>query len=213
MEDQHSRLAIIRVKELAKERHASDYAIVYDENDQNENIKPLSGVTFADTTYTGKPQSIKITGVSADSVDDVKVPADAYEITGVTTQTNAGTYQFTLTAKEGSGFRGSTVGTWKINKGKTSFSVKGATVKAKKLKNKKQAVTVKVSNLSTGSSKPTYAIKKVTKGQKKKVKINKKTGKVTLKKGCKKCKITVVATSKANANCEKATATAEIVVK
>ncbi|SDW97932.1 hypothetical protein SAMN05216391_12821 [Lachnospiraceae bacterium KHCPX20] len=126
MEDQHSRLAIMRVKELAKERHASDYAIVYDENDQNENIKPLSGVTFADTTYTGKPQKIQITDVSADSVDDVKVPADAYEITGVTTQTNAGTYQFTLTAKEGSGFRGSTVGACTPTESKREYDTSGS---------------------------------------------------------------------------------------
>jgi hypothetical protein len=198
---------------IYKERHASDYAIVYDENDQNENIKPIVGVSAKSLTYNGKKQNVKNLKVEVLSVDDVEVPASAYEISGKTSGKNVGTYNISIKAKGDSGFRDGASGTWKINKGKTSFKLKGAKVAAKKLEKKGKTVKVKVNKLSAGSSKPTFKIKKVTKGQKKNVEINKKTGAVTIKKGCGKCEITVVATSKANKNRKKGKATAKVVVK
>lgn len=198
---------------IYKERHASDYAIVYDENDQNENIKPIVGVSAKSLTYNGKKQNVKNLKVEVLSVDDVEVPASAYEISGKTSGKNVGTYSISIKAKGDSGFRDGASGTWKINKGKTSFKLKGAKVAAKKLEKKGKTVKVKVNKLTAGSSKPTFKIKKVTKGQKKNVEINKKTGAVTIKKGCGKCEITVVATSKANKNRKKGKATAKVVVK
>ena len=198
---------------IYKERHASDYAIVYDENDQNENIKPIVGVSAKSLTYNGKKQNVKNLKVEVLSVDDVEVPASAYEISGKTSGKNVGTYNISIKAKGDSGFRDGASGTWKINKGKTSFKLKDAKVAAKKLEKKGKTVKVKVNKLTAGSSKPTFKIKKVTKGQKKNVEINKKTGAVTIKKGCGKCEITVVATSKANKNRKKGKATAKVVVK
>ncbi|SDW37237.1 hypothetical protein SAMN05216391_106100 [Lachnospiraceae bacterium KHCPX20] len=198
---------------IYKERHASDYAIVYDENDQNENIKPIVSVSAKNLTYNGKKQNVKNLKVEVLSVDDVEVPASAYEISGKTSGKNVGTYNISIKAKGDSGFRDGASGTWQINKGKTSFKLKGAKIAAKKLEKKGKTVKVKVNKLSAGASKPTFKIKKVTKGQKKNVEINKKTGAVTIKKGCGKCEITVVATSKANKNRKKGKATAKVVVK
>ena len=85
-----------------------------------------------------------------------------------------------------------------LKKLKTTFQVKASPKKVKAGAKKSQTVKVKVSKLTEGSSKPVYTIRRVTKGQKSKVKINKSTGKVTIKKKTKKCKITVQVSSKAN---------------
>jgi hypothetical protein len=86
----------------------------------------------------------------------------------------------------------------KTVKAKTSFNLKLSKKKVKANKKKKQTVKIKVTNLSKGSSKPTFSVRRVTNGQKSKIKVNKKTGKVTIKKKTKKCKIVIQATSKAN---------------
>lgn len=85
-------------------------------------------------------------------------------------------------------------------KAKTSFKVSPMrkTIKAKTLKKKKVSFKIKVKKLTAGSSKPVFSISKVTKGQKKKVKVGKKTGKVVIKKGAKKCVIKIRITSKEN---------------
>ncbi|SDW02068.1 Listeria/Bacterioides repeat-containing protein [Lachnospiraceae bacterium KHCPX20] len=196
----------------------SDYAVIYDETDQNETIPPLESVNLDKTklVYDGKTQTVSIKAVAATAVDekDTVVPQDAYTVTGLTA-IDAGTYRVTVTAKEGAGYRGAAEVTYQIDKGVTSFkaSAKKKTIKAKELKKKKQTTTVKVTGLSTGSSKPTYKLSKVTKGQKKKIKVNKKTGKVTLKKGTKKCTIKVKVTSPANKNRKALTKTVTIKVK
>ena len=85
-------------------------------------------------------------------------------------------------------------------KAKTSFKVSPMrkNIKAKTLKKKKVSFKIKVKNLTAGSSKPVFSVSKVTKGQKKKVKVGKKTGKIVIKKGTKKCVIKIRITSKEN---------------
>ncbi|MBR3200706.1 MAG: hypothetical protein IKG17_05165 [Mogibacterium sp.] len=68
-------------------------------------------------------------------------------------------------------------------------------------------------SLSKGSSKVRFSVKKVTHGQKSRVKINSRTGKITLKKRIRKCTIYVKATSKANKNRKARTKIIKIVVK
>ncbi|MBR1629611.1 MAG: hypothetical protein IJ679_10180, partial [Lachnospiraceae bacterium] len=73
-----------------------------------------------------------------------------------------------------------------------------ATIDYKALKKKAQTSTIKITNLSTGSSSCTFQIKSVSKkSQKNNVSVN-KNGVVTIKKGSKKCKIVVYITSKEN---------------
>ena len=69
-----------------------------------------------------------------------------------------------------------------------------------------------VENLTTGSSDPTYEIVSVSKKQAKKVKL-KDDGKLVLKKGIKKCKIEIAATSAANDNRNECVQTLVIKVK
>ena len=113
---------------------------------------------------------------------------------------NVGTASVLITPAS-TNYTGSKTANFAIVKGKTSFKVKASKKK------------IKVSSLSKGSSKVRFSIKKVTNGQKSKVKINSKTGKLTLKKKIKKCTIYVKATSKANKNRTGKTKTIKIVVK
>lgn len=98
-------------------------------------------------------------------------------------------------------YAGSKTARFTIGKGKTTFKVKASKKK------------IKVTSLSKGASKVRFSVKKVTNGQKSKVKINSRTGKITLKKKIKKCTIYVKATSKANKNRKAGTKTVKIVVR
>ncbi len=100
-----------------------------------------------------------------------------------------------------------------LKKIKTSFSVKASPKKVKAKSKKKQTVKIKVTKLTKGASKPVFSIRRVTKGQKSKIKINKKTGKITIKKKTKKCKITVQIQSKANSRYTGLTKSITITVK
>jgi len=74
-------------------------------------------------------------------------------------------------------------------------------------------VKVKVSKLTEGSSKPDFSIRRVTNGQKGKVRINKSTGKMTIGKKIKKCRIIVQVRSKANKTHKGLTKSLTIIVK
>ena len=133
--------------------------------------------------YTGKKRTpavdVKVGGVTLVQNQDYNV---AYR-----NNLNVGTASVLITPA-GAGYAGSKTAHFTIVKGKTTFKVK---VSKKK---------IKATNLSRGSSKVRFSVKKVTNGQMSKVKINSRTGKLTLKKGIKKCTIYVKATSKANKN-------------
>ena len=103
---------------------------------------------------------------------------------------------------------------YRIAKGATTFTAKvsSASVKTKALKKSKKTLAVKVTKLSAGSTKPTCSIKSVSNGQKKNVSVN-ASGKVTIKKGTKKCKIVIKVTSKANKDRKAGTKTVKIQVK
>lgn len=146
--------------------------------------------------YTGKKRTpavnVKVGGVTLVQNQDYKV---AYR-----DNLNVGTASVLITPASGN-YAGSKTGNFTIVKGETNFKVKASKKK------------VKVTNLTKGSSKVRFSIKKVTNGQKSKVKINSKTGKLKLKKKIKKCTIYVKATSKANKNRKARTKTVKIVVR
>ena len=113
---------------------------------------------------------------------------------------NAGTYTITLT---GTGaYTGTAKVTFKINKAANPLKVKAKTVKVKFSKLKKKAQKLKATNVVkfTKKGQGTLTYKKV-KGNKK-ITINKKTGKVTIKKGLNKgtYKVKVKIQAKGNAN-------------
>ena len=146
--------------------------------------------------YTGKKRTpavkVKVGGVTLVQKKDYNV---AYR-----NNLNAGTASVLITPA-GANYAGSKTAHFTISKGKTTFKVKASKKK------------IKVTSLSKGSSKVRFSVKKVTNGQKSKVKINSRTGKITLKKKIKKCTIYVKATSKTNKNRKAGTKTVKIVVR
>lgn len=161
-------------------------------------------------TYTGSEimpdLKVKVGGVTLNKDLDYVVAYD--------NNLNAGTASVTVIPANDS-FAGSKTAHFNIAKGSTSFKVKATKkkVKVSALKKKKRTVPIKVSELSKGSSKVTFTIKKVTNKQKAKVTVGKKSGKVTIKKNTKKCVIYVKATSKENSNRKAKSKTVKITVK
>ena len=118
-----------------------------------------------------------------------------------------GTYTITITGK--GSYTGTTTATYKINKAKNTLKLKGkpVTIKYSKLKKKNQTlkVTKVMKFVKKTSDKKTYKLssaKKAKKSFKKYFTINKKTGKVTVKKGLKKgtYRVTVKVKAAGNAN-------------
>ncbi len=154
-------------------------------------------------TYTGKEQ----TGVDS---------SDYYTVSG-NTATNAGSYTATLSLKDNKNYKWSD-GTaadkkikWTISKAANplNISTKTATIKYSKLKKKSQklAATKVIRFTNQLNDKKTYTLssaKKGSKSYKKYFKINKTTGKVTVKKGLKKgtykLKVKVKASGNTNYN-------------
>ena len=152
--------------------------------------------------YKSKPVGkVEIMLETCDKADDVDTsdPYETYKAAGKL----ARAYDRVMKALKESG----------LKKLKTTFQVKASPKKVKAGAKKSQTVKVKVSKLTKGSSKPVYTIRRVTKGQKSKVKINKSTGKVTIKKKTKKCKITIQVSSKANDKYSGLTKSVTITVK
>lgn len=153
----------------------------------------LSNTTF---TYNGNVQkpTIKTIGnmTLAEGTDYTAVWSNA-------SSKNAGTYTVTVT---GTGnYEGSAKATYTIGKAANPMTVKGKTVTVKysKLKKKTQKVkSTKVLKIAKNAGKVTY----VKASGNKKITINKKTGKVTVKKGLKKgkYKVKVKVTAAGNAN-------------
>ena len=157
-------------------------------------------------TYNGKAQ----TGVAAGTGYTVKNGS----------ATNAGTYTATLTLKDAAnyqfaGAKATATVKYTIAKAANPLAIAKATrtVKASKVKKAKKTVTgAKVK--AKGQGAVTYAKVKVSKAKfKKYVTVNKKTGKITLKKGCPKgtFKVTVKAVAAGNANYAKSAAKKAVV--
>ena len=198
---------------LYRTNHFSEYVIVYDETDMNENIAPINNITIDKDSfeYDGEKHSVKVTSVTADAVDQKSVPAEAYEVSGFTA-TKAGTYLVRVKAKKDSGFRGSATAEYKITKGETGFKLTASktTLSKKALAKKSQVVKLKVSDLTKGSSKPVFRIVGISENSKK---VKLKGNKLLLRKGIKKTTIKIEAISKANKNRGKAVRTIVIRVK
>ena len=159
----------------------------------------LSGATvtgIADKTYTGKAQTqsptVVVNGTTLTSGTDYTL---SYK-----NNVNAGTA--TVTISGAGSYTGSIDKTFTINKAANTLKASGKTakVKAKKVKKKAQKLAVGkvVKFTSAGQGTLTYAKKKGSK----KIAIDKKTGKVTVKKGLKKgtYKVKAIITAAGDAN-------------
>lgn len=161
-----------------------------------ENIANVRVVLSKNTfTYNAKVQKPTVTVINALIL---KEGVDYTLQWSTTSPKKAGTYTITVT---GTGaYSGTTKVTFKINKAANPLKVKAKTVKVKFSKLKKKAQKLKVTKVVkfTKKGQGTLTYKKV-KGNKK-IYINKKTGKVTIKKGLKKGTYKVKVKIKANGN-------------
>ncbi len=143
------------------------------------------GLSKTAFTYNGKVQKPVIK-----SIDGRAFSEDSYTVVWSNkNSTNAGTYTVKITGK--GEFAGTTVASYRIDKAANPMTVKAKTVKlkAKKLKKKKQTIKrTKAITIKGARGKLTYTKVKVNKKKKiaKKFTVNKKTGKITVKKGVKK---------------------------
>ena len=147
--------------------------------------------------YTGKAitQNVTVT------LDGEKVDASNYTVS-YKNNVNAGTAVVTVAGK--GDYKGSVSGQFAIGKAVQKMTVKAKvkTVKAKKLKKKKQVVS-KVFTVGNAKGTVTYKpVKWANKKAKKALKLNAKNGKITVKKGTKKgkYKVTVAVTAKGDGN-------------
>ena len=206
----------VRLMEKAYDRAAtvdrSDPYAVYDAAydlakayDKTLTALKASGLNLAKAKLTLSKTRYVYTGKKCAPAVDVKVGGvplvrgKDYKVT-YKNNINAGTASILITPASSRFTRSKTIH-FAIVKGKTNFKVKASKKK------------IKVTNLSKGSSKVRFSVKKVTNGQKSRVKINSRTGKITLKKKIKKCTIYVKATSKANKNRKARTNTIKIAVR
>ena len=136
------------------------------------------------------------------------VPSNAYTISGDTKVKNAGTYKLTITAKQGSGYRGSTEVTYEVKKADQNMSV---TVKKAKVKSGTRKIkTKKVFKIKDAVGKVTYT--KVDVSDKLSIKPN---GKIKVKKGTKKGEysMNVLVSAAGDENYMESSQTVEVVIK
>ena len=134
---------------------------------------------------------------------------------GVVTPVKAGTANITITAAKSANYKQATK-TVKVTvkQGKQSLTFKKATKSVKAAKVNKAKQTVAITKAKGAKTAVTYSIAKVNKA-KKNFSINKKTGKITVKKGTAKgtYKVTVKATAAKTADWAKAAKSAVITIK
>ena len=157
----------------------------------------VSGITAK--TYNGKAQTQAPTvKLNVNGTPVTLVSGNDYKLT-YKNNINAGTSTASVIITGKGNYAGSITKKFTINKAKNPFTVKGKTAKVYYSKVKSKARTLKVSKvlvLKNAKGAPSYA----KKFGNKKIVINKKTGKVTVKKGLKKGKYKVVVKVKAVGN-------------
>ena len=169
-------------------------------------------VSVENTTYNGSPRTPKVT-VKADGTTLVEGTdyAVVYE-----NNTNAGDKAVATVTGEGN-YSGTVSKNFTIAKANNSLKVSGktGTVKAKKVKKKAQSLKVSKVVKFTSKGQGTLSYKK--KSGNKKIAINKKTGKVTVKKGLKKgtykVKVAIKAAGNGNYNAKTVNVTFKVKVK
>ena len=173
--------------------------------DLNDQVAELSVVDISKYTVTMKT-SFPYTGKAIKPAVKVSGVNESCYTVSYSNNTKIGTATVTIKAK-GDRYTGTIKKTFKITKGINTLKVKGKTATVKYKKVKKKARTLKVAKVikvtRKGQGKLTYA----KASGNKKITINKKTGKVTVKKGLKKgtYKVKVKVTAAGNTNYRKAT--------
>lgn len=173
--------------------------------DLNDQVAELSVVDISKYTVTMKT-SCPYTGKAIKPAVKVSGLNESCYTVSYSNNKKIGTATVIIKAK-GDRYTGTIQKTFKITKGINTLKVKGKTATIKYSKVKKKAQTLKVAKVikvaRKGQGKLTYA----KASGNKKITINKKTGKVTVKKGLKKgtYKVKVKVTAAGNANYRQAT--------
>ncbi|MBP3326772.1 MAG: hypothetical protein J6L77_10190 [Coprococcus sp.] len=149
-------------------------------------------VTAASKTYNGRKQTAKV--VVKDGSKTLKLGTD-YTLSKVTYRTGAGKTKIVVTFK--GNYKGTKSVTFTVNKAKQKITVKGTTsVKAKAVKKRSRSYNLSVRGIK-GKAKYTISYK----SNSNKISVNKRTGKITVKKGAKKgSKVRIYIKTKATSN-------------
>lgn len=177
------------------------------------NLSRDCSMSLSSTEYTYSGEAIK---------PSVKVTCGAITLkSGIdytvayASNTNVGTAKVTVTGK--GNYTGTLGKTFSINKAKATIKVKTASKKYKKAIVKKKKQTFSIGASVTGKGKLTYNISKYYGKSKKYLSINKKAGKITVKKGIPKgtykVKVKISAATSTNYEAVTKTATIKVVVK
>ena len=166
----------------------------------------VANINLSETafTYNGKAQRPQIRAINGLTlIEGTDYTAEWSD----PDSTNAGTYTVRVIGK--GSYKGTAEATYTIDKAANPLKVKGKKVKVKAKKLKKKTQTLKVSKAikfkKKGQGKLSYKLVSVKKGKKNfknKIRINKKTGKIKVKKGLKKgtYKVIVKVKAKGTAN-------------
>jgi len=176
------------------------------------NAASISGATvtgIADKTYTGK----EIVQTPVVQIGGTTLKNDTDYTVSYKNNTNVGTATVTITGK--GNHIGSIIKTFAINKAANPLSIKAKTATVKYSKVKKKAQTLAVSKVIKTGKKGQGTVTYTKASGNKKITINKKTGKVTVKKGLKKgtYKVKVKVKAAGNANYKAVTKAVKFKVK
>jgi len=150
-----------------------------------KSVAPVVKLSKSSFTYNGKTQKPKVTSVKDGTI---KLTTADYDIVWPKAAKNAGTYTVQVNLK--GNYTGSAKVQYKIVKATVTIKPADKTVKLSKVK--KKAQTVKPITVKTDGA-VTYTLKsvKLAKNKSTNITINKKTGKLTVKKGAEKGTYTV----------------------
>ena len=186
----------------------------------NDQLAEASVVDISNYAVT-MPASCPYTGKAIEPAVNISGLNESFYTVSYSDNVKIGTATVTITAK-GDGYKGTITKTFEIVKAANPLKVKGKTTTVKYKALQKKARTLKVAKVIKFTKqigdKKTYVLssaKKGTKSFKKYFKINKSTGKVTVKKGLSKgtYKVKVRCTAAGNGNYLKGTRTVTITVR
>ncbi len=158
-------------------------------------LTPTLTLSPASCVYNGKVRKPSVT--VKDGTTALKKDTD-YTVSYASGRKNAGSYKVSVTLK--GNYSGSTSKTFKINQATNPLTIKAKTATVKYTAVKKKAQTLAVDKVITFTKKGQGKLSYAKVSGNKKITINKKTGKVTVKKGLKKGTYKVKVKVKAGGN-------------
>ena len=210
--DKDSQYAILINRNIGGPYDGESYSVRVDEirAPSIRTITPTVVLSAKSYTYDG---TIKTPGITVKDGNTVLKKNTDYSVSYAAGRKNAGTYKVTVALK--GNYSGSNAVTFRINKAANNLSIKAKNTAVKYTKVKKKVQTLAVSKVINFKKKGQGAKTYSKASGNKMITINKKTGKVTIKKGLKKgtYKVKVKVRAAGNTNYKAVTKTVTFKIK